>query len=265
MTEGAFLKQNSWSLISLPVIPPDPSTKGIFPNSIGQVAWSYASSSAWNQANTLEFGRGYMIRYGEYIGNQDANVVGTKSYSVQNVAISEGWNTVGGTSSIGNLLDPATQLIFAPPVPTAPVPTLETNDGTDPYFWQFSPQNGYQQTTFVVPGRGYFLKVDHPGFYNLNTPAPPPKSAHQNGTPAGKISPRETLLGELTHVYVRDAEANGQDLYFGQAATTVSENHFEMPGMFRSFDARFDVNSGMMSYNHKSYVVDLHATTSRSR
>ena len=74
-----------------------------------------------------------------------------------------------------------------------------------------------------------------------------------------KTSAREDLMGKLSHVYVRDAAENGQDLYFGQATTAVPEARFEMPGNFRSFDARFDVNNGNMSYNHGSYVMDLHS------
>ncbi len=261
-TEGAYLKPFSWTLISLPVIPPNTATSVIFPNSIGQVAWSYASSSAWNQASNLEFGRGYMIRYGDYIGYEDANVAGVKSFSTGPVAISDGWNTIGGTSGPGNITGAGgTSLVFtAPNQQGAPVPSLLTTDGVTPWMWDYTPQHGYSQTVFFTPGRGYFIKVDHTGFYNLSTPVPPPgPTTHQGTPPAGKISPRETLLGELTHVYLSDAEQNGQDLYFGQATTTVSESRFEMPGNFRTFDARFDANSGMMSYNHSSYVVDLKA------
>jgi len=256
---GTFLKLNSWTLISLPVIPPNPATSVIFPNAIGKVAWDYASSTAWNQANTLEFGRGYMIRYGDFIGT-DIIVAGVKSYSVSNISISQGWNTIGGTSGPGDLNDPATSLVFTPN-PGGPVPALLTTDGTTPWMWEFTPQHGYDQTSFFTPGRGYFIKVDHSGFYNLTTPVPPPIGTKQNSSPAGKVAARETLQGELTHVFVRDAEDNGQNLYFGQATTTIPEDRFEMPGNSRSFDARFDANSGIMSYNHSSYVVDLHASS----
>ena len=58
-----------------------------------------------------------------------------------------------------------------------------------------------------------------------------------------------------------DADGNGQSLYFGQATTDAPESNFEMPGTFSSFDARFDGNRGMVSYNHASYVVNVHAAS----
>ncbi len=250
---GTFLKPYSWSLISLPVVPPNPASSIIFSNSIGQIAWSYGSSTAWQQAPTLEFGRGYMVRYGQYIGN-NIIVAGVKSYQVNDVPIQQGWNTIGGTSGTGQLGDPGTSLTFTPN-PGGNIPQLQTQGS----LWEFTPQHGYDQTTFFTPGRGYFIKVSDAGFYNLSTPPPPPGITKQNEVPSGKIAAVDNLQGQLTHVFVRDANQNGQDLYFGHATTNVPEGNFEMPGSFRSFDARFDVNSGRMSYNHSSYLVDLHA------
>src|SRR5439155_17190412 len=56
---------------------------------------------------------------------------------------------------------------------------------------------------------------------------------------------------------VRDAQSNGQALYFGHATTDVPESHYEMPSSFTGFDARFATNAGMMSFNHDSYTVNL--------
>jgi len=260
------LKTYSWSLISLPVIPPNPTPSIIFPNSVGQEAWTYSSATAWTSAQQLVFGQGYMVRYGEYIGN-DSTVQGIKSYSVTGVPIDQGWNSVGGTSGPGRSDGGAvfangipTQLVFTPTAPGQPVPQLETLNAST--LWEFTPQTGYDQTVFYTPGEGYFIKVSDAGFYNLTTPTPPPGGeAFQNYTPAGKTAERENLQGQLTKVFVRDAEQNGQNLYFGPATTTIPESKFEMPGNFRSFDARFDANSGMFSYNHSTYTVDLHASS----
>ncbi len=73
----SFIKPNSWSLISLPVIPPDPSASVIFGNAL-TTPYQYQASSGWEQQGTLEFGRGYMLRYGTFIGT-DATVAGVKS------------------------------------------------------------------------------------------------------------------------------------------------------------------------------------------
>jgi hypothetical protein len=260
---ATFLKTNSWSLISLPVIPPDPHAGPpngpIFENAL-TIPYQYQSSSGWEQQNVLQFGRGYMLRYGSYIGN-NATVAGTKSFTVSGVQISEGWNSIGGTSGPGTYVQQTGQsgpdgtLITPTSLPGGQVPALQEQS-----LWEFTPQTGYDMTNFFLPGRGYFIKVDKPGYWNITTPAP--SSTIQTQYPAGKeVAEREGLQGELTQVLLSDADANGQVLYFGNATTTQPESNFEMPGNFRSFDARFDANSGMLSYNHASYVVDLHATS----
>jgi hypothetical protein len=247
---ATFLKQNSWSLVSLPVIPPDPSSTVIFSNAL-TTPYQYQSSSGWEQQATLEFGRGYMVRYGSYIGTNSI-VAGTKSFSVSHVQISEGWNSIGGTSGTGTFDgSDGTQMTFTQQ-PGGPVPTRL------PYMWEFTPQSGYDMTNFFIPGRGYFIKVDQPGFYNLQTPL----SAAQGNYPAGKATQaRETLQGQLTQVLFNDAEGNGQVLYFGNATTDQPESNFEMPGMFNSFDARFASNNGAVSMNHASYVVNVHSSS----
>jgi hypothetical protein len=258
----SFIKPNSWSLISLPVIPPDPSASVIFGNAL-TTPYQYQASSGWEQQGTLEFGRGYMLRYGTFIGT-DATVAGVKSYTASNVKISEGWNSIGGTSSngtfgtgFGTQID-GTVITFTPPTLGGTVP----NDL--PYMWQFTPQEGYTMTNFFIPGQGYFIKVDNPGFWNITTPTPAPlpgATIPVNHPANTETATRENLQGELTQVLFNDADGNGQSLYFGNATTDQPESNFEMPGKFSSFDARFDANSGMISYNHTSYVVDVHAAS----
>ncbi len=254
---ATFIKPNSWSLISLPVIPPNPDPGVIFSNAL-TVPYQYQSSSGWSQPNALQFGRGYMIRYGSFIGN-DVTVAGTKSFTVSGVKISEGWNSIGGTSGTGTYVKdpgvagPGGTLITLSALPGLNPPTLQEQS-----LWEFTPQTGYDMTNFFLPGRGYFIKVDLPGYWGITTPS----STIQTQYPAGKeVAEREGLQGQLTQMLLNDADANGQVLYFGNATTGQPESNFEMPSNFRSFDARFDVNSGMLSYNHASYVVNLHATS----
>jgi hypothetical protein len=253
---ATFLKPNSWSLVSLPVIPPDahagPPFGPNFKNSL-TVPYSYQSSSGWSQQNVLEFGRGYMVRYGSYIGT-DVTVAGIKSFSYSNLQVAEGWNTIGGTSGAGTY-DGSDQTTWTfTQQPGGSVPNRVSASA-----WEFTPQMGYDMTNFITPGRGYFIKIDNPGFLSLSTPVP---HSTEGNSSAGKVTvARESLQGELSHVLMNDADGNGQMLYFGHATTDLAESGFEMPNKFSSFDARFDVNSGIMSYNHSSYLVDLHASS----
>jgi hypothetical protein len=203
---ATFIKPYSWSLISLPVIPPDPSAgppNGPLFNYALTVPYQYQSSSGWEQQSTLEFGRGYMIRYGSYIGNNGI-VAGSKSYTASNVEISEGWNSIGGTSSPGTFDGSDGTVITLQPLPGGQVPTMETTEG-----WEFTPQSGYDMTDFLIPGRGYFIKVDQPGYWNITTPIPI-SGTRQVQEPAGKVAMRQNLQGELTHLQLTDADGNGR-------------------------------------------------------
>ena len=254
--EATFLKKYSWTLVSLPVIPPDPHAGPpngpIFKYAL-TLPYDYQSQSSWSQQNTMEFGRGYMIRYGSFIGT-DAVVAGIRSATASGVQIAEGWNSVGGTSFPGTFDKTDGTIINLLPLPGGAPPAFQ-ND----LLWEFTPQSGYDMTNFIIPGRGYFIKVDQPGTWNITTPTP--HSTIQNTYPSGKVAAHENLVGQLTKAVVTDADGNGQALYFGNASTDIPESHYEMPTNGRSFDARFHTNSGMMSYNHSSYVVDLHASS----
>ena len=245
----AFIKKYSWTLISLPVIPPNPNAQVIFPNAVG-VPWSYSSNSGWNQApgDNLEFGRGYMIRYGDYIGT-DGTVAGVKSYTVDNVRISQGWNTIGGVTGPADM----TNILLTPNAGVPNVPTLLSS------IWEFTPQTGYDVSNFIIPGRGYFIKVDASGFYSLHAPVPANGriATEKHDGPAGKAAAGMALEGQLARITVTDADQNGQRLYCGSAATGVAENFFEMPTSFRDFDARFAATNGNISFNHSTYTVNL--------
>ena len=205
----------------------------------------------------MEFGRGYMIRYGSYLGN-DGVVSGSLSYSVNNIKITEGWNSVGATSGYSTVSDATNNITFAPNPGSTNVPNLDPNQSD--FVWEYTPQSGYDQTNFMTQGKGYFIKVNYSGYYNL-VGTKSPSITEQSQVPSGKLAAQNNLQGQLAHILVRDADENGQSLYFGHATTSLSESRFEMPGRFQPFDARFDANSGMMSFNHSSYVVNLHTAS----
>lgn len=241
---------NAWNLISLPVIPPNPDARVIFPNA-GGIPYAYRASIGWDPptAGQLEFGRGYMIKYGSYLGN-DMFVSGVRSTTIRNVRLDEGWNTIGAASTTAT----SDRISLTPLENQQRVPQLVSD------LWEFIPTMGYQQTTFLKPGHGYFIKTDAACYYNLDAPA---QGTQQSGSDmAGKLANGvSTLQNELSQVVVRDARGNGQQLYFGAAATSMNESRFEMPGMASTFDARFDANKGNTSVNHSSYVVDIRANS----
>lgn len=234
--QTAALQPQNWNFISLPVIPSNPSAAVIFPNSTG-TPFSYASNAGWTppvQGN-LMFGIGYMIHYGSVI---DGSVIGTRSLTVDNVRIHAGWNSVGAASSPTCISDGGANFtVFLTPV-QGTNPKFETD------FWEYVPSRGYFTVAYLLPGHGYFVKVSDEAGYNVRVAANCKVSSEPNAQ----------LTTTLTKVAVRDAAQNGQDLYFGNAA---SSKNFEMPPSFTDFDARFSSNNGSISTSGDQHVVKL--------
>ncbi|MFI5263631.1 MAG: T9SS type A sorting domain-containing protein, partial [Candidatus Kapaibacterium sp.] len=242
--QTAALMPHNWNFISLPVVPSNPSASVIFPNSTGS-PFSYASNAGWTAppANNLEFGRGYMIHYGTVL---DGTVSGTRSQTVDNVRMHQGWNSVGAasfstcidlTGITANGLPSVTFL----PVPGGPAVVSAQSD-----FFEFIPSRGYSTVAYLVPGHGYFVKVSDEASYNVRV------------NPDCKVSaePNALLTSTLVKVDVRDADQNGQVLYFGNTAAATSKN-FEMPPSFTDFDARFSASNGNISPSGEQHVVKL--------
>lgn len=230
----ATLLTNNWNFISLPVIPPTPKANVIFNNATGS-PFTYASFGGWSTTTDLEFGRGYMIHYGSFIGGNNL-IAGVRSNSVSNVRINAGWNAVGGPSRIA-CVEPD---IFFTPIGSLAVPVLQSE------VFDFTATEGYNTSAYLHPGRGYFLRSSEEGYYNV--------AAFTVGCKAA-ASGAEALKASLAKVTVRDAAQNGQALYFGTA--NANESQFEMPPAMRDFDARFATSKGYVSVSGDMHTIKL--------
>ncbi|HYM35351.1 MAG TPA: hypothetical protein VET48_08150, partial [Steroidobacteraceae bacterium] len=240
-TKGQFaqLQTHAWNFVSLPVVPPDMSSNLIFPNSTG-TPFTYASNAGWTPAAQLEFGRAYMVHYGNVIGN-DNLVAGTRSNTISNVRMHAGWNAVGAASAATCINTGTSPNVFFTPVSGSN--PVELTD-----FFEFTPSTGYRTVAYLVPGHGYFVKVSDEGNYNVIV------------YPLGcknTLTPTAQLENELAKVTVRDAAQNSQDLFFGNASSELSPSHFEMPPAMISFDARFAANNGSISTNGNAHTVKI--------
>lgn len=229
------LVKNGWNLVSLPVLPPNNSASVIFPNAAG-TPFAYRASIGWVPTTTLEFGRGYMIKYGNFIPPTEPLIAGVRMRQISNVRVDAGWNTIGALSIPVNVCN----ISFSGLTPTAPTPLQQSE------VYEYVTGRGYQQVAYLTPGVGYFVKVSDEGYYNLSS------TACKVGATAA-----DELTGTLSEVDVRDAAQNGQALYFGNANATVNEKQFELPPTIHELDARFVTNSGFISYNKQNYTVSI--------
>jgi hypothetical protein len=235
----SFVK-NGWNLISLPVIPPDLRAKTIFPNSAGN-PYEYRADIGWTTplGGLLEFGRGYMLKYGSTIGN-DSIVAGIRTKSIHKVRIDQGWNTIGSISVTTSVAG----ISFEPLPGNLTIPTQISD------VYEFIPARGYRTVAYITPGKGYFVKTDSSGYYDLDFV--PNKAT---------VNPSGELMQSLAKVTVRDAGQNAQDLYFGSSNTEVKSTRFELPPYVNGLDARFTSNKGFIEYNQNGYNVAIKSTS----
>jgi hypothetical protein len=231
----ATLLNNNWNFISLPVIPPNPSSNVIFPNATG-TPFAYNAFGGWTAAPNMEFGKGYMIHYGQFIGN-DNLVSGVRSRTISGIRVNNGWNAVGAPSVTAC----ADFDVFFNGIGGGPTPALVSE------VFDFKATKGYSTVAFLEPGHGYFFRVDQEGFYNVNP---------QGGCKASATRDAE-LKNSLVKMTVRDAAQNGQELYFGVAAP--ANFNVELPPIMRDFDARF-ANNGYISTNQDAHEVNLRSS-----
>jgi hypothetical protein len=139
---GIFFNSNvsaGWNLISLPVAAGNSSTSHLYPGASGR-AFGYDGSS-YSIEDTLRAGRGYWLRFN---GNHVFQIVGNP-VGADTVSVTSGWNL------IGTITDPvAVQSVASNP------PGIIASRF-------FGYHSGYFSADSLLPGQGYWVKVNESG------------------------------------------------------------------------------------------------------
>jgi hypothetical protein len=204
----------------------------IFSNATGS-PFSYAAFGGWNPVAILEFGRGYMVHYGDFIGGNNL-ISGVRTREVRDVRVNKGWNALGASSFTSCVLY---DIVFNG-IGGGPTPNRISE------VFDFTATKGYNTVAYMDPGVGYFLRVDQEGFFNI--------------IPAGtecKVSATSDadFKQALVKMTVRDAAQNGQELYFG-GMMKANDARFELPPIARDFDARFVSNNGYIATSNEETI-----------
>ncbi|HVZ38550.1 MAG TPA: T9SS type A sorting domain-containing protein [Candidatus Kapabacteria bacterium] len=220
-----------WNFVSLPVLPSDARSSVVFPN-ISSVKPARFSQNQYQFDDTVQVGIGYFVKYGPLL---DKTVAGTRVTKIDElttpfvVRLYKGWNTVGGLS-VPTTIDLIT---------FGPIGALATPNRTGEVY-RYVTDRGYEQASLIVPGYGYWIKVDNDGFYRLSAPPsqlPPPKAI-----------PADDPYKALNRLSINDDAQKLGTLYFGQTTSNIDNAQFELPPTPASemFDVRFD-NNGFVS------------------
>jgi hypothetical protein len=140
--EGAVVLavNEGWNLVSVPMAFEHSTTSAVFPTSISP---AYAYDTGYVPGDTLRRGYGYWIRFA---APQELSILGDTT-SVETVAVHGGWNLVG---SISTPLAPADVIVDPPGIVAS-------------QFFTFD--RGYHAVDTIMPGRGYWVKVDQAGTF----------------------------------------------------------------------------------------------------
>ncbi len=212
------LVNDGWNMVSVANIPNDLNyaKTHLFPQATSA---AFAYTTGYTSQTTLSNGPGYWMKFN---GNQQAGgVAGTFNPSVI-VNVQDKWNMVGSVSGF---------------VPTASIVPGGGTAIVSPYYGY---AGGYNATTSLAPGQGYWVKVNGAGTLQLNASAALPKAPP---------TVSELGLDGLNTITIRDKNGRAQTLYFGdEKALTRDISYFELPPPppAGGFDARFSASGRMV-------------------
>jgi len=104
--------------------------------------------------DTLETGRGYWLKF----SSAQNIVIDGAELTSDTVDVSEGWNIVGSLSS---------------PIEASSITSIPPGIVTSGFF-QY--EGSYQQSTIILPGKGYWVKCSQSGLLILSTADIPPSA-----------------------------------------------------------------------------------------
>ena len=136
MTIHVHLKAG-WNLVSVPVIPADPSVAAVFPGTEVVYAWS-ASTGGYYMPAEVEPSRGYWVAV---VADTDIKVSGVPVYD-WTAEVTAGWNLVGSVFGSVDFTEPDTE----------PSGTVEG------FSYRWAPElPGYSLSTTIEPGMGHWI------------------------------------------------------------------------------------------------------------
>jgi hypothetical protein len=192
-----------WNIVSVPRLLDDNTASTLFP---AKTSAAYAFDDAYMQRETLVVGRGYWMKF----PGPGLSVMTGFSLDAADIPVKEGWNLIG---SISNTVA----------VPVSPIITSP--------FYEYS--GGYHRVDSILPGRGYWIKVDQDGFLPLGPATLTPSAVDR----LGEEVPGETR-GTIEVTDGRDGRAT---LALFSSADPGDMDYFTLPPVPPAdcFDARF--------------------------
>jgi hypothetical protein len=191
--------------VSSPVDAPDPRKTSLFPTAASN---AFAYEGTYVTKDTIETGTGYWLKF----SSDTLLTLSGLPLTAETVAVAAGWNLVGSITTAvhkGSIIEDPSPIVSS---------------------LYYGYLGAYAPADTLLPGRGYWVKVNQPGSLILTSaPVAQPRSA------VAEIAFPNRLI-------VTDALGNSQTLSFGAMENPeISSARFELPPVppQGAFDARF--------------------------
>ncbi len=206
-----FTLIDGWNMVSVPVMISNSSLSSLYPTAISR---AFYFSNGYTISDTLVNGAGYWLKFA---GSQNMFFNGVHLRS-DTVNVQQGWNMIG---SIDTEMIPGTDSLISVP-PNIIISKL------------FNYTGSYDITDTVLPGYGYYVRVNQNGKIILS----------KSSTP-GSLKPVSAYPQHTGILVVEDASARRQKLYLGSGIEAERlAPLYELPPLppEGAFDARFSTN-----------------------
>ncbi len=248
---GEPIIKKGWNLLSMPVRPVNTYYENFYKNAINIPILFTQNQYQTPPDGLLKPGVGYFVKYdqtvdtkfpGTYIYDLDVNVA-----PFDGVRLYTGWNTIGSVSvPLG--ID---QIRFSPfNDPNPPDINYTRQYGV----WGYVTNQGYKEVSEILPGLGYWIKVNKTGYLKINVPQNLRLGFKLNAIDETTV--KKSVLANSTVVSIKDSENKLGKLYFSNDLA-INPETFELPPapIAEMFDVRFADNKYLTT--EKEAVVRL--------
>jgi hypothetical protein len=243
-----IIMPNSWNLVSLPLNPVSPLKKNVYRYANSAAYQFVQSANSWvpfDDDQALYPGIAYFVRYGTDVDKVFHGAffsrINSTTFPVRvyrSVFANEGaWNAIGALSV------PATieSIDFEAFNSTTPTIGYTRDYGV----WAYRPKGGYEEVNSILPGKGYWIKVDNDGYYGIHVP----KAVFQENA-----SPLTNKVAGFDKITIADNSQNVASVY---AANNVDARRYELPPVppTEMFDVRFGNGSYATDYSDATILL----------
>lgn len=216
-----FLVNRGWNIVSVPLITNDMRKTSLFPTSISP---AFAYDNEYLIKDTIELGKGYWLKF----NSVDSIIISGRRTLSDSILVKTGWNLIGPFDydiSIENIISSPPNIISS-------------------YFYHYI--NGYSIIDQLVPGKGYWVKVNQNGYLIL------PTLFKKNYVDVNNLKDN---LNYKPHLTITDNSENTAILYFSKNQDEVFLS--ELPPIPPSpiFDVRFSSNRIIESIDNDKFTI----------